>query len=36
MSEERYCKICGTELKEDEIDDICWDCQSAMISSGIV
>lgn len=31
----RRCKICGSELDEDE-PDICLNCQSAMISSGLV
>ena len=36
MSEQRYCKICGTELSEDEVDPICLNCQCAMMSSGMV
>jgi hypothetical protein len=35
LKEKRYCKICGTELDEGE-PDICLNCQSAMISSGMV
>jgi hypothetical protein len=35
MAEQRYCKICGVELQENE-PDICLDCQSTMISSGMV
>jgi hypothetical protein len=35
MVEQRYCKIYGSELEEDE-PDICLNCQSAMISSGMV
>ena len=35
LVEKRYCKICGSELEEGE-PDICLNCQSAMISSGMV
>jgi uncharacterized membrane protein len=31
------CKICGSELKsEEEDEEICWNCQCSMISSGMV
>ena len=29
----RYCAICGCELFEDELGDVCIDCQ-AMIHTG--
>lgn len=35
MAEMRYCKICGSELQDNE-PDICFNCQSAMMSSGMV
>ena len=36
MEQPRYCKICGTELRDDEEDPICLNCQCAMMSSGMV
>jgi len=33
LTEKRYCKICGSELQDNELD-ICLNCQSAIISSG--
>ena len=35
MAEQRCCKICGSELRDDEEAPICRNCQSAMISSGM-
>ena len=34
--EKRYCAICGTELQPHEKADICWNCQAAMFSTGMV
>jgi hypothetical protein len=36
MAEQRYCKICGAELRDDEEAPICLNCQSAMMTSGMV
>lgn len=35
LEEKRFCKICGSELQENE-PDICFNCQSAMFASGMV
>jgi predicted RNA-binding Zn-ribbon protein involved in translation (DUF1610 family) len=34
--EKRYCSICGSELQPQETAAICWNCQAAMLSTGMV
>jgi len=35
MRRSKYCSICGSELKPDEID-ICKNCQASMIHNDMV